>query len=155
MTDPIGEPGLDPAAAGIQRVAGAMPAFGGLRWNADAAVLEVRRLTYATVDERAAFTAAVERLIAGAAWTVEARLVDADTSDPAGDAQAKAVWAERASWASDQVAHLNGAFYDHRSETVVVFVAPGFDAAAVTPPHGAFPVEFRGGVIRPLGSATA
>ncbi|WP_116949304.1 hypothetical protein [Jiangella endophytica] len=149
MDDPIGNPGVDVAASGLLPHVGDLPAFGGLRWNDDDDVLEVRRLTSATREQRAALTGAVEHLLAASAFTVAVRLVDAGTSDPAGAAQAKAVWDDRPSWAGEQAAHLTGTFYDQASETVVVHVAPEFDQAAVTPPTGAFPVELRIGVIRP------
>lgn len=147
MDDPLGNPGVDLAADVVQRHVGDLPAFGGLRWSRDD-VLEVRRLTSATEEQRATLTAAVERLVAESAFTVEVGLVDAGSSDPAGRAQSKALVDDRASWAGEQAAYLTGAFYDHRTETVVVHVAPEFDQSAVTPPTGAFPVEFRVGVIR-------
>ncbi len=148
MDDPIGTPGVDVAGAVLREHVDASPAFGGLRWNDDAQVMEVRRLTYATEEQRAMLTTVVNRLIAEAALPVEVRLVDAGSSDPVGDAQAKTLMDDRASWAGEQAIHLNLAFYDHRIETVVVLVAPELDQAAAAPPAGTFPVEFRVGGIR-------
>lgn len=148
MDDPIGTPGVDVATGVLRPQVSDLPAFGGLRWNDDAQVMEVRRLTYATEEQRAMLTTVVNRLIAEAGLPVEVRLVEASSSDPVGDAQTKTLMRDRASWAGEQAIHLNLAFYDHRIETVVVLVAPEFDQAAVVPPVGAFPVEFRVGGVR-------